>query len=302
MKKKIVLMVSIIIYLCSIIGVEAAKIGDIINYTLYTDIVASINNYNIESFNIDGYTAVVAEDLRNYGFNVNYVENRRALYIERSSSDVITSTYEAPEADKSKVGKKVHNVLYTDIVTYINGKKVTSYNINGRTIIYFDDLKVFGSVTYNNSTRKIDLTINDGLETKPVYLIDVCEPYQLACGELHDDKTFRMGGTEYSKGLRFGGVYFTTSDGPYALFNMGGRYSEISFELAFIDGMVGDWLNPAKKCTITFWADGVKVDAFDVHSQDFPMYKTVKINNCRQLKITASNYKAGIGLGNITVK
>lgn len=135
-------------------------------YTLYTDIIASINQYNITSYNIDGYTAVVAEDLRDYGFDVEWKPDERALYITRNNSNTIASTYIAPIIPKSQVGKRACDVLNTDIKTYINGDLVTSYNIDGRTIIYFADLDVFGEVVYSDETRTLQLSVLDGLQYK----------------------------------------------------------------------------------------------------------------------------------------
>ena len=165
-KKFSISLICVVCMLAIVMPVSAARVGDIIAKTVYTDIVASINDYNIASYNINDYTAVVAEDLRNYGFNVTWVPEERALYIERASSNVVTSTYIAPQISSNKIGKKAQDVLYTDIKTYINGAEVTSYNIGGNTIIYFDDLSVFGSVEYNDSRRRLDLSINDGLNYK----------------------------------------------------------------------------------------------------------------------------------------
>lgn len=53
-----------------------------------------------------------------------------------------------PKINSSQIGKKAQNVLYTDIKTYINGVEVTSYNIGGNTIIYFNDLSVFGCIQF----------------------------------------------------------------------------------------------------------------------------------------------------------
>lgn len=128
--------------------------------------MASINDYSIQSYNIDGYTAVVAEDLRNYGFDVEWKQNERALYINRSTTNIIASTYIAPTVPKSQVGTRAYDVLSTDIKTYINGKLVTSYNIGGRTIVYFDDLSVYGNVAYDDYTRTIKLSVSDGLQYK----------------------------------------------------------------------------------------------------------------------------------------
>lgn len=166
MKKKIVaLMLCAIMLLLMMQGVSAAKVGDVIDQAVYTDIVAKINNHDIASFNINGYTAVIAEDLVHYGFNVRWAEAERALYITKSNSTTITSTYIAPIVSSSQVGKKAYNVLYTDIKTYVNGKAVTSYNISGRTIIYINDLADFGSVSWNEASRIISLTLKEDITT-----------------------------------------------------------------------------------------------------------------------------------------
>ena len=149
------------IILCSfLISVSAINIGDVVNHTVYTDIVAKINGYDIASFNIDGYTAVVAEDLRNYGFTVNWVDSERALYITLNPGTAeITSTYKAPFVSQSQVGAKACDVLYTDIKTYIEGQLVKSHNIGGQTAIYFDDLASYGNVSFDNSTRILSLNV-----------------------------------------------------------------------------------------------------------------------------------------------
>lgn len=175
MQKKICcLSLCIIILFSGFTSINAYQIGDVAGSTLYTDIIASINDYNIASYNINGYTAIVAEDLRNYGFEVQWLPNERSLHITRSSSNNVTSTYIAPSISSSQIGKKAQTVLYTDIKTYINGQEVTSYNIGGKTIIYFNDLAVFGSVNYNDTLRRLDLDISDGLNYK------ISAPYALS--------------------------------------------------------------------------------------------------------------------------
>ncbi len=166
MKKINILLLCLVLCLSLITPIHAYKIGDVVGQTVYTDIIASINDYNIASYNINGYTAVVAEDLRNYGFDVNWVPEERALYITRGRSNSVASTYIAPQIPSWQAGQVAGSVLYTDIKTYINGAEVTSYNIGGNTIVYFNDLSVFGSISYSDSRRRLDLDINDGLSYK----------------------------------------------------------------------------------------------------------------------------------------
>lgn len=162
MKKIIALVISVITML-RIMSITNAS--NVVGKTVYTDIIASINDYNIASFNINGYTGIVAEDLRNYGFKVLWNAEERALYITRDNTNIVQSTYIAPEIPKSRIGVKAYDLYQTDIKTYINGKLVPSYNINGQTIIHFDNLEVFGKVSYEDSIRRLDLDI-EGLNYK----------------------------------------------------------------------------------------------------------------------------------------
>ena len=157
--KKGMYIVLCIIMLCSIVvNVSAQQIGDVVGNTLYTDIVAKINGYDIESYNINGYTAVCAEDLRAFGYDVLWDQASRSLKITKLANETITSSFKHQAPASYLLGQKRYDVLYTDIKTYINGVEVTSYNINGRTIIYFNDLAVFGAVGYDNNKREISLT------------------------------------------------------------------------------------------------------------------------------------------------
>ena len=134
---------------------SAAKIGDVVGNTVYTDIVAKINGYDIESFNINGTTAIVVEDLRNYGCTVQWDETNRSLSVTRANVSWVTSYYEATSINKSMLGKKAYNVLYTDIRTYINGVYVPSYNIGGRTIIDIEYLNNGIGTTYWDAQNRI---------------------------------------------------------------------------------------------------------------------------------------------------
>ena len=132
---------------------------EIVGYACYTDIVATINCYSIESYNINGKTAIVAEDLQNYGFDVIWNDEERTLHITRGSRSTVQSVYIAPEISSYQIGKKAYNVYKTDIKTYVGEELVESFNINGRTIIYFDCLSNFGKINWWEESRRIELNI-----------------------------------------------------------------------------------------------------------------------------------------------
>ncbi len=138
----------------------AFKNGDVVNYYLYTDIVTYINKIPIRSYNIDGYTAVVVEDLANYGFDVVWSAGARTLSVTRNTSKQVVGGYE-PGANTGKVGSRAGEVYFTDIVTYFNGNAVKSYNVGGRTIAYVDDLADYYKETYvwDSYARTLSLTL-----------------------------------------------------------------------------------------------------------------------------------------------
>ena len=166
MKKVLMLFLTLMLLFMFSTVAFAYRIGDVIGASLITDIVAKINGYDIASYNYQGYTYVVAEDLANYGFSVSYDNNSRSLSITRNYGVTnIYSTYKKEAVAAKDVGKKAYNILYTDIKTYLDGNYVPSYNINGKTIINFESLKNYGTYVWDNATRKISLDMS-GIEKK----------------------------------------------------------------------------------------------------------------------------------------
>jgi len=67
-----------------------------------------------------------------------------------------------------KIGDKINDVLYTDIITEINGQEVESFNINGSTAIYVSEVEILGyDVTWNGDSRTV--TIENNLKMFPKY-------------------------------------------------------------------------------------------------------------------------------------
>ena len=133
-----------------------AKSGDIIGVAYNTDIVAYINNYAIPSYAVNGTSCIVAEDLRNFCFDVSWDSAARSLNIFRNN-------YSQPIGmNFSKTGvpsTKFADLLETDISVYAKGKRITSYAINGYTMIPIEELNVFGDCVWVESERSIKLWI-----------------------------------------------------------------------------------------------------------------------------------------------
>ena len=160
MKKYLSLILAIVLTVALVPNVVmAAKVGDVIGYAQPTDIVATINGYQLESYNVDGYTYICVEDLRYYGFNVNYDNASRSLSVTRNGATSIDPQRANPKFWSIGSSNTKKKILYTDIVTYINGSYVPSCNINGQTIIKFNNLAAYGAVSYADYKREISLNI-----------------------------------------------------------------------------------------------------------------------------------------------
>lgn len=140
---------------------QVIKVGTVVNKVISTDIKTYINGYEIPSMNVNGYTAIVAEDLRNYGFDVIWSPVNRSLVIKEKSSKKIRPI-SIKKNNNSKIGKKIGNVLYTDIKTYIKGSEIKSFNIDGYTVIFIDELKEFGNIIWNEEKREVRFNFNKG--------------------------------------------------------------------------------------------------------------------------------------------
>ncbi len=126
-------------------------IGTPIGEVLSTDIIATIDEKPIPSMNINNYTAIVVEDLRTYGFDVIWNEQDRTLKVTRN--EMKTRTGKEFTIQRLEPGNFLKPVLFTDIKTYFDGKEIISFNIDGQTAIYFNQLKPYGEIQWNENTR-----------------------------------------------------------------------------------------------------------------------------------------------------
>ena len=160
MKKKILfgLVICVLTIFLTIIPVSA-KNGDIAGAVYYTDIRAYINDHPIESYNVDGYTAICAEDLTAYGFSVSWHAQSRLLevrpYLEYEPAP---PEYTFPEVTKL-AGTYWMPYLETDIQVLADGKAIPSWNIDGRTLIRMQDLTMFGTPVWDAEARTSTLVM-----------------------------------------------------------------------------------------------------------------------------------------------
>ena len=136
----------------------AADVGDVAGHTYYTDIVAQIDGRPLRSYNIGDATAVVVEDLRDYGFTVTWDGEERTLTVERDPSAQVSGTY-IPQEQTQPVGSLAGEIYDTDIRTYVQGEWVESFALDGVTAIRFSELERAGTFTWSEETRISALTL-----------------------------------------------------------------------------------------------------------------------------------------------
>ena len=159
MKKPVCFLLLVVMLL----GVTAhAKIGDKIGVALNTDIVVYINNYAIPSYAVNGTSCIVAEDMRNFGFDVTWNSADRSLSIYRNSDIYVNAMSFSKDA---KTGSVFADILETDIAVYANNIKITSYAMNGYTMIPVEELTMFGVVNWVSTERALKLWV-DGLHIR----------------------------------------------------------------------------------------------------------------------------------------
>ena len=158
---------ALFILMLTVFTAAYAAPGDIAGSYVHTDIVAYINGVSINSYNINGWTGIVAEELADYGFDVywngeertlsvgrHYIQNPENWPVNWQGDGEVTAGGNLQKNTKP-VGSFAGYIYSTDIKTYVSGEEVTAFNIGGRTIIYIDELIRFGNVVWYETERKI---------------------------------------------------------------------------------------------------------------------------------------------------
>lgn len=140
-------------------GATVSAKNNIIGKVICTDINAKIDGEFIPSYNINDYTAILAEDLSYYGFDVNWDENSRTLNVVSNITKRYwpIDTYDERYFEGEIIGSKLFDIYQTDIKVYLNGDEIDSFNIDGNTAIYIDSLSKYGKVVWNEDERIINV-------------------------------------------------------------------------------------------------------------------------------------------------
>jgi len=156
--KKILFLLALLCF--RMFGVEAAS-GDIAGEYFSTSIGTFLNGYEIDSINIGGQTLISAEAMHFYSFNVFWDGSERTL---RIYSVPHAANGAVPHIKKSNYpdGAVLGHYYETDIVTYLDDKPVTAYNIGGKTYIHAEGMRNLGyEVIWNEEDRNLFITSPD---------------------------------------------------------------------------------------------------------------------------------------------
>lgn len=162
--KKLFFLILLVCALCT--PVVEAKSGDIAGKYYSTDIVTTLNGVEIDSINIGGQTLISAEDMYYYAFSVDWYAETRELQIR---SQRYAENGDPPAVKKSSLpaGTPLGNYYETDIITYLDSRPITAYNLGGRTYIHAEQMRDFGyEVIWNAVTRSLHITSPDRIPDK----------------------------------------------------------------------------------------------------------------------------------------
>ncbi|MCL2575557.1 MAG: CAP domain-containing protein [Defluviitaleaceae bacterium] len=135
---KFLVLISLIVVAFGTAVLADSSVG-VAGYVLHTDIRVTIDGVPIMGYNIDGNTYVVAEDLVYYGIDVAWDGATGVLTIN-TSNGVFAGNVPIVPQNIQPSGTVAFSYYHTNILTYINGRLVQSFNIDGRTVISIDEL------------------------------------------------------------------------------------------------------------------------------------------------------------------
>lgn len=122
-----------------------------------SDIRAFIDYTPIESYQINDYTYIPVDRLTSYGFDVAY--DNEAHRIDVSRRTFATPVYNREMWDDSASIQTDVDIVGSNMQVFLDGQSATSLAIPGRTLLLFDELQKYGTVTWEMYSRKISVTI-----------------------------------------------------------------------------------------------------------------------------------------------
>lgn len=198
------------------------------------------------------------------------------------------------------------DVVYNNIQVYINGSLTEFTDSNGNDVepfIYNGNVylplpavaEAMGvGYSWDGSTMSAYLGAQPG---ESQYLLDVCPPYQDNRFDFvtkTDGTSFNMAGQKYTNGMKT--VYYYSGEHPYALFNLNGQYTTMSFVMGHVDD------ESMQDGRVLIYLDGKLADEYEILSENLPTKVTVSLNNALSMKIVVEGYYGACGIAEITIE
>ena len=144
----------------AVCAVPAAAGAEVVGTVLSTDIGTVIDGAACKTYNVDGRTFVVAEDLQGYGFDVDWNENERVLSITQNpySYRTLLPQDELKAKWMCTIGEPIMDIFESDVVVTVADQQIEGYNINGYMVIPVRALEPCAYVEYDDEKRLV--TIN----------------------------------------------------------------------------------------------------------------------------------------------
>lgn len=201
----------------------------------------------------------------------------------------------ATPAGAALLGKTIQ--VFTGVEIFVDGVEMKPTDANGKPVETF----VYNGTTYvplRAVSQSLGYAVNwDGANQRVYigeqpgqkqYLLTVCPPYQTR--EYSAPATITMAGTKYANCASFG------SDG-WALFNLNGQYSTLSFDVGHIDGQ------GMHQGSLNIYLDDALAFSMDLDPEAMPKHIEVPLHYALQMKIELdSGYLwQDYGMGNIEI-
>ena len=172
--------------------------------------------------------------------------------------------------------------------TDVNGNPVETFLYNGTTYVPLRAVSQYlgKAVKWDGSKRSVYIGKVPG---EVQYLLDVCPPYQQ--GYFNTPTTLNMAGKKYANCFAF---TWNPGGGGWALFNLDGQYSTLSFDVGHVDGakMAGS--------TVNVFLDGQF--SVDLTSEMLPTHYDVPLHGALQMKIEGDRSSCEYGFANVEIK
>lgn len=201
----------------------------------------------------------------------------------------------------AKTGSETIEAFYKNIKIYVEGVLIDPKDANGNIVEPFIangttylPVRAVGEalnkqVSWDGTTNSVYIGEKPG---EKQYLMDVCPPYQKKEYDEYttkNGKSFTMSGTKYTNGFILGW-------NGYALINLNGNYSSVTFMMGHVDG-TSDY-----DATINFYVDDELVTDVQVEGKGIAKKYTIPLRGGLQLKIERNGESGKTGFGNITIE